>query len=193
MHRDAHVDARSPRGPRAQRVEALEEHRHLGVAEAALPLVGRAPEAAAVVGGREQHDLEPLGDRSLRERDRHRVRLVVRRPVGLVDDIVKLADRAVAGSGHLRVHALADGAHRVGIVAAGEPVHLIAPAPEVIAGMWPFGHPAQVELERVAVRVRHRRHARASHRPSNLARASSRTNTGSPATNAANTGLWPKR
>ncbi len=157
-----------------------------------------------VIGRGKQHDLEAALDGRLGQRDRHRVGLAVRSAVGLVDDVVKLADGAVAGSRHLRVDAPADVAHRLGVVLSGEPVHLGAPAPEVIARMRALADPAQVELERMAVRVGHARNRNqpASHGrvgaaiwtlPSKRSRASSRTYTGSPATNAASTGLRPSR
>ena len=52
---------------------------------------------AAVVGGGQQDDPQPGGGRRLGDGERHRVRLLVRRAVGPVVDVVELADGAVAG------------------------------------------------------------------------------------------------
>ena len=130
-----------------QRVDAHEVVIDRRVAEARVP--------AAVVGGREQHD--PQVGRRLGNRQRHRVRVLVRRPVGPVVDVVELADRAVAGRGHLGVYAAGDLAHRVRLERAGQPVHLLAPAPEVVLRLAALADAAQVALERVRVHVRHRR------------------------------------
>ena len=88
------------RPPTRAAVDARQERLDVGVAEAPLARWGSrsAPsQPARCVGGREQHDPQPRRDRRLGDRDRHRVRVVVRRPVGLVVDVVELADGAVAG------------------------------------------------------------------------------------------------
>ena len=141
-------------------------------------------------------------DRGLGQRDRHRVGLRVGSAVGLVVHVVKLAHRAVAGRRHLRVHPLAHGAHRVGVVLAGEPVHLRPPAPEVVARMAP---PAARRSPRrsswkawlwalaiagtVAVLIA----AVLPPRDPRAAASASRTYTGSPPSNTIATGLWPSR
>ena len=79
---------------------------------------GRPPRPAAVIGGRQQLISARAARAASRQRDRHRVGLVVGRPVGLVVDVVKLADGAVAGRRHLRRRRGADLAHRLRGVAA---------------------------------------------------------------------------
>ena len=71
---------------------------------------------------------------------------------------MKLADGAVARRHHLAIRLpLPRGAHRVGIELAGQPVHLGAPRPEIVAiGGQPLGASAQSPLERVRVGVGHR-------------------------------------
>ena len=176
VDRDADADT-----PLRRRAHARSRRRAQGTSSTSgsqkrrWPGSGRAPGAAAVVGRGQQHDLQSACQGRLRQRDRHRVGLGVGRPVRLVNDVVKLAHRAIAGGRHLAVDSLADGAHRVRVMAAGEPVHLVAPAPEVIAGVRPLADPAQVELERVAVGVGHRGNRRAPHRSLTRPRASSRT------------------
>ena len=102
------------------------------------------------------------------------------RVVRLMMHVVKLADGAVAGCGHLAVDAVTDGPHRHRIVGAGQAIHLGPPAPEVV---WVGGirsdalaDPAQIELEGVRVGVGHRRDPRAPvHAAILAAAASSRT------------------
>ncbi len=198
---DADVDPARVLRRRAQRVDALEEGLDVGIAEAPLALDrGKVPAvpAAAVVGGGDQHDLQAMGARGLGQGDRHRVGLGVRAPVGLVVDVVELADRAVARVGHLAVGARAGVAHRVGVVFAGEAEHLGAPAPEVVGPVRSrrraLARAAQVDLERVAVRVDHRRDVGGrAHRARILHAASGRTCAGRPSMNTAATGLRPKR
>ena len=101
------------------------------------------------------------GGRRLGDGERHRVRLLVRRPVGPVVHVVELADGAVAGGGHLGVDAAGDLAHRVRLERPGQPVHLLAPAPEVVVRpLAALADAPQVALERVRVHVGHRRDPR---------------------------------
>src|ERR1035437_2392534 len=134
VHGDADAHSGAAGSPTAQRIDTAQECLHVGVTETALPWVGLAAGAAAVVGGRQQRDLQALGDGRVRKRDRHRVGVRVGLSVGLVMDVVELPHGAVAGRGHLGVDTLADGTHAVGIMAGGKPVPLWAPAPEVDAG-----------------------------------------------------------
>ena len=114
--------------------------------------------AAARVGGGQQDDPQSRRVGRLGDGERHRVRLVVRRAVRLVVHVVELADRAVAGGGHLAIDAPGHVAHSGGIEPAGELVHALAPAPEVVVrAAGPLAAPAQVALERVRVHVGHGR------------------------------------
>ena len=77
----------------------------LGVAVGVAPLhaLGRLPEAGGQVAGVEQRDPQPGLAGRLDQGQAHRVGLVVRRPVGLVVQVVELADRGDAGRDHLAV------------------------------------------------------------------------------------------
>ena len=131
-----------------QRVDAREVVLDRGVAEARVP--------AAVIGRGQQDDGQSRSRAG--DGERHRVRLLVRRAVGLVVDVVELADGAVAGGGHLGVDAAGHLAHRVRVERLGQPVHLLAPAPEVVVRpLAALADAPQVALERVRVHVGHRR------------------------------------
>ena len=151
------------RRPRAQRVDAREVGSTSGSQKRRWPGEGGRSRRPSPRGGRRRAAARCAARRArgLGDRDRHRVRVGVRRPVGLVVDVVELAHRAVAGGGHLGVHAPRRLAHGAGVVRAGEPVHRLAPGPEVVGGVRlgrrPLGRAAQVALERVRVRVDHRR------------------------------------
>ena len=97
---DADAHARPAGGPGAQRVDARRGTPRRRVAEAPLPAVRRpvaAVPAVAVVGGGQQHDAPgPAAAAASATARRHRVRVVVRRAVGPVVDVVELADGAVA-------------------------------------------------------------------------------------------------
>ncbi len=156
MRCDPHAHALPTIGPDPQRVDPFQEGLNLGVTEAALARfrwnVGAVPPAVAVVGGGQQHDLDPGLQRRLGHGDRHRVRFRVRRAVGLMVDVVELADGAVAGTHHLGVDGKRDGVHRVGIELGHRVEHRLAPAPEVVGrrgGADALGGAAHVALERM--------------------------------------------
>ncbi len=131
-----------------QRVDAGEVVVDRGVAEARVP--------AAVIGRGQQDDGQSRSGAG--DGERHRVRLLVRRAVGPVVDVVELADGAVAGGGHLGVDVAGDLAHRFRLERLGQPVHLLAPAPEVVVRpLAALADAPQVALEGVRVHVGHRR------------------------------------
>ena len=83
--RDADRHARPLRRPRPQRIHAREEGTRVGIAEARV--------AAAGIRGGEEDDAQASVERRLGHCDRDRV--------GVVVDVVELADGAVAGGRHL--------------------------------------------------------------------------------------------
>ncbi len=163
VRRDSDTHPVLARGPGAQVIDPLQERVDVGVAEA--PLTGRrlhvrpVTPAVAVVGGWQQHDLDARLLRGMRNRDRHRVGLRVRPAIGLVMDVVELADGAVTRPHHLRVDGERDRVHRVRVEPGDRVEHRGPPAPEVVVrgGAWPLRDPAQVALERVRVHIDHRR------------------------------------
>ena len=117
-----------------------------------LGTLGRLAEARAEVAGVEQRDPEPRTSRRLDQRVAHRVGVVVRRAVGLVVEVVELADSRDPGGDHL---AERDGGQveiAVGVQARCDVVHLLAPGPE--GPPAPLRPPAQRAVEGVAVAVR---------------------------------------
>ena len=197
---DTDMDSAPPGRPFAQRVDALQERLDAGVAEASLPRRGRevaAVPAAAVVGGGQQHDLEPLLGGGLGEGESHRVRVVVGRAVGPVVHVVELADGAVARGGHLGVGATGDLAHRRRVEGGREPEHRVAPRPEVVGAVRgrrrPFPRAAQVALERVRVRVGYRRDlSEAGHAPVSSSSAATSTSAAAAASSSStcSSGAW---
>ena len=112
---------------------------------------GGLAEPAREVAGVEQRDPDP-GLRGRRDqRVRHRVRVGVRRPVGLVVQVVELPHAGDPGRDHLAVGR--PGQREVGVRV--EPlrhgVHLLAPGPE--RPPLALGPPPQRPVERVAVGV----------------------------------------
>ena len=80
------------------------------------------------------------------------------RAVGLVVDVVELADDRVAGRGHLGVRLERDRVHRSGSsvsASANISVRHVQKSSSPPAGPGPLGAPAQPALERMRVRVRH--------------------------------------
>ena len=97
-HRPHRVDGR--------RAVARARRPGLRVAVGVAPLhaLGRRPEAAAEVAGVQQRDPDPGLARGLAQRVAHRVRVVVRRPVGLVVQVVELRPpRCSPAADHLAV------------------------------------------------------------------------------------------
>ena len=106
----------------------------VGVAVANLGAGGRpvavAVEAAVEIDRVEQRDADAgIGGRR-QQRIAHRVGVVVRRAVGLVVDIVELADRGLTGHRHLREHGAGQAVVAVGVEAGGRRVHDLSPGPE---------------------------------------------------------------
>ena len=123
--------------------------------EAALVLAQRGlREAGALVEHRQQRqaDARVLGGGL--QRVAHRERVGVRRAVGLVLQVVELADVGVAAGQQLAVEVRGDGLHVVRGHGAGHAVHAVAPAPEVVARVLaPLRQAGEGALEGVAVRV----------------------------------------
>ena len=115
------------------------------------PLDGLA-EAAGEVRRVEQAEPQPGLVRCRLERLPHRVRVVVRRPVGPVVQVVELADARVAGGHHLAVRRAGQREVGVGLQPPGDVVHQLAPRPE--RPPLALGPASQRAVERVAVAVR---------------------------------------
>ena len=145
--------ARCGRRPRPGGRRAAARRRARGSCPPTRRLQPRVP--AAVVGRGQQDHGQSRGCPG--DGERHRVRLLVRRAVGPVVHVVELADGAVARGRHLGVHPAGDLAHRVGLERVREPVHLLAPAPEVVVRpLAALADAPQIALERVRVHVGHR-------------------------------------
>ncbi len=129
------------------------------VAETALTLRQRAPvEAAGHVERRQQRETDARFVGRFDQRERHRGRIVVRRAIGLVMQIVELADLRVARLEHLDVELRCDRLEIVGPDAAGERVHHLAPRPEAVVGVrLALGEAGHRTLERVRMQVREAR------------------------------------
>ena len=121
------------------------------VGEAHLHTLRWATDTRREIAGVEQADPDPhLVGRS-QQRLAHLVGVVVRRPVGLVVQVVELADRADAGRAHLGVGVAGELEVRLRRELRGHGVHLLAPGPERSPlGLRP---PAQCPVERVRVTV----------------------------------------
>jgi hypothetical protein len=116
-----------------------------------LHLVRRLADAALEVAGVEQGDAHTgVGCRG-DERCAHRVRVAVRLTVGLVVQVVELADARDAGEGHLGERRPGEPVVRLGIEGGRKPVHLVAPGPERSDAV--VGAAAQGSVEGVAVGV----------------------------------------
>ena len=134
VRRGADRDQRIARDGLAQRVDAREVGLDRGVAEAAL---ARARRQVARRRARRRSAAARGGCRrpgGVADRVGERVRLVVRRAVGLVVDVVELADRRVAGARASRKQAARRRRTRAGVERAGGGVHRLAPRPEVVVG-----------------------------------------------------------
>ena len=90
----------------------------------------RRPEPAAEVAGVEQRDPDAGLGRRLDQGVAHRVRVVVRRPVRLVVQVVELADAGDPGRRHLAVGRPRQREVAVGVEPLRHGVHLLAPGPE---------------------------------------------------------------
>ena len=87
---------------------------------------------------------------------RHLGDVSVWRPVGVVMQIVELADAGEAGFQHLRVELRRDRLDIVGRDRERDAIHHLAPGPEIVrAGAAIFRKPRHGALKSVAVEVRH--------------------------------------
>ncbi len=108
-------------------------------------------QAALEIAGVEQREPDPGLPGRLHQRVTHRVRIVVRRAVGAVVQVVELADTRHAGQGHLGVRRPGQRQIGVRIQLRRNGVHALAPGPEGPA--VGVGAPAQGAVERVRVGV----------------------------------------
>ena len=87
---------------------------------------------------------------------RHLRRIIVSPARRIVVQVVKLADRGVAGLEHLGVELSRDGFDLVGGQGTHEIVHDLAPGPETVLGRaGALGQPRHGALKGVGVQVRH--------------------------------------
>jgi hypothetical protein len=106
------------------------------------------------VTGVEQTYAQADVSRGLDQRVAHHVRVVVRRAVGLMVQVVELAHRSDAGESHLGVRGPGQAAQQVGVEHGREGVHLVAPRPERVTSRAS----AQGPVEDVTVAVGERQH-----------------------------------
>ncbi len=134
-----------------QRGRSLAPSQGVTVTEAPLVPAERLVEASAEITGVEQGQPDPgvLGRRG--ERGAHLVGVGVGPPVGLVMQVVELADGGDARQRHLRVGGAGQRQQRVGVEALGDVVHGVAPGPEVASLI--MGPAAQGAVEGVGVGV----------------------------------------
>ena len=113
-----------------ERGDALGPGVRVAVGVADLHSLRRPVEAGGQVAGVEQPDPDPglVGRRQ--QRPAHLVGVVVRRAVGLVVQVVELADRGDAGVAHLGVGVARQREVGVRGEVGGHGVHLLAPGPE---------------------------------------------------------------
>ncbi len=151
----------------------------LDAAIAEAPLAGARPAAGAParVRGQQEHDANAHCASGLDHGERELVRLLVRRAVRAVVDVVELAHGGVAGP-PARIEALlGDGSHATRVERVRGRVHGFAPRPEVVLGRRGGTHldaTAQMALERVRVAVdeaRNEQPARQAHDIAPLPRA----------------------
>ena len=126
------------------------------MAEAALARFQFAPvETGAHVQHRQQGQTDAGIGGGRDQGARHRGRVVVWVAVGLVVQVVELADGGVAGFQHFRVELHRHGVQRIGIQPAGEAVHQLAPGPEAVGRIGlVFGQAGHRALEGVRMGVR---------------------------------------
>ena len=155
---EAHADAQPLRFLRTQRVD--QSQIGIGVVrETLLALVQRAAiESTALVKHRQQRQADAGITGGGDDGARHRRRIVVGTAVRLVMHVVELADRRVTGHQHLGVKLRGHGVKAVGIHAASEGVHLLAPGPEAVGGIGlVFREARHRSLEGMRMRIRHTR------------------------------------
>ena len=93
----------------------------------------------------------PASSAASRQRQPHRVRVVVAAAARRVMQVVELADRGVTGAQHLQVGGKGQLPQPVRVQPAGEFVHPVAPGPERAAAV--VGAAAQRPVEGVRMRV----------------------------------------
>ena len=162
----------------AQRVQRQAKPCALGVAkgleacEQAQHRVGRADKATLIFAGRSaaeaaglvQHGQQRQADAGAlcgtHQGERKRRVVGIRTAIGIMVNVMKFADRRVAGLQHLDVEAERDGFHLRGVEPQREPVHQAAPTPEAVVlpiGTLPakFGEAGNGTLEGMRMQVGH--------------------------------------
>ena len=131
MQRDADRDLRRLRAQQpVDEVEILVRREHeLSLARTRLG----AAEIAGLVQRRQQREADARGGRSIDQRLGHRGAVRVRRAVGLIVQVVKLAHGRIAGLEHVRIALRRDRIQALGRHAGGVLVHGLAPGPEAVA------------------------------------------------------------
>ena len=116
---------------------------------------GGAAEAAMRVEDRQQGERDAGLGRGRRDRRRHLGGLGVGAPVGVVVQVVELADTGEARLQHLHEGQRGDRLEIVGCEPLDEAVHRVAPGPEIVApgAARRFGEPRHGALEGVAVEI----------------------------------------
>ena len=153
VRRDADDDVRIVRIAGAKRVDVAEDVVQIGIAEASLTGLRVAAWPGAVIGDPEQRDSQPLPLRGVDHRIGEDRAVRVGRAVGLVVDVVELADGAHAGRGELAERDSCDRRDRLRREGGRRAVHLTAPRPKVVARVRTatLRRAAHGALERVAV------------------------------------------
>ncbi len=166
VQRDADLELRRARRGRAY---SLDQGEKRACVQNELPLASRRGSAAEVgrlVERRQQSKADARGRRRIDQRLTHDARIVVRPAVGLVVQIVKFADRCVAGLQEICIQLRSDRVEQFGTHAAGELIHRFTPRPEtVVVRRALFGESGHGALEGMAVYIRHTRNGGAVHEP----------------------------
>ena len=160
---DGHARVHPWQRPGPDAVAQAQHARHVGGEAALVGSQLRLREAGALVQHRQQCQADAGGLRGLRQRAAHGQLVGVGGAIGLVVQVVELADLRVAAGQQLGVQVRGHGLQLLGRDAQGHPVHAVAPAPEVVVrAVAPLAEAHERALEGVAVGVDQARQHRAS-------------------------------